>query len=413
MWQIRCFETRAGELFDEGLIHGPVHSYAGMEAIAVGVCSSLGPDDLITSTHRGHGHCIAKGLDLGRMMAEILGREDGYCRGHGGSMHITAIDKGMLGADAIVAGSTAIAVGAAHGLRLQGKDGVTVCFFGDGAANQGILHEAFNLAAVLDAAVVFVCENNQWAISTPISAVTRVDDIAVRAAGYGFPGVVVDGNDVLAVSEAAAAAVDRARSGAGPTLIEAKSYRIAPHSAARKEDSRAPEELEAWRARDPILRFTRYLVEEAGILPARVDELEAEARQTVADAVEVALASPTPEPGCRARRRLCTRRMADAGAAFVSVVADERPRADDLGRAERGAPRGDGARPRRVRDRGGRRGAGRALPGHGRPARPIWAGARDRRADLRGGAGRCRASAPRSSAAGPSSSCRSPTSSPS
>ena len=199
MCQIRSFETRAGELFDEGLIHGPVHSYAGMEAIAVGVCSSLGPDDLITSTHRGHGHCIAKGLDLARMMAEILGREDGYCRGHGGSMHITAIDKGMLGADAIVAGSSAIAVGAAHGLRLQGKAGVTVCFFGDGAANQGILHEAFNLAAVLDAAVVFVCENNQWAISTPISAVTRVDDIAVRAAGYGFPGVVVDGNDVLAV----------------------------------------------------------------------------------------------------------------------------------------------------------------------------------------------------------------------
>jgi pyruvate dehydrogenase E1 component alpha subunit len=297
MWQIRCFETRAGELFDEGLIHGPVHSYAGMEAIAVGVCSGLGPEDLITSTHRGHGHCIAKGLDLGRMMAEILGREDGYCRGHGGSMHITAIDKGMLGADAIVAGSTAIAVGAGHGLRLQGKDGVTVCFFGDGAANQGILHEAFNLAAVLDAAVVFVCENNQWAISTPISAVTRVDDIAVRAAGYGFPGLVVDGNDVLAVREAAGAAVDRARSGMGPTLIEAKSYRIAPHSAARKEDSRAPEELEAWRARDPILWFTRYLTEEAGILPARADELEAEARQTVADAVEFALASPRPSPG--------------------------------------------------------------------------------------------------------------------
>ncbi len=297
MCRIRSFETRAGQLFDEGLIHGPVHSYIGMEAIAVGVCAELGPADLITSSHRGHGHCIAKGLDLARMMAEILGREDGYCRGHGGSMHITAIDKGMLGADAIVAGSSAIAVGAAHGLRIQGKPGVTVCFFGDGAANQGILHEAFNLAAVLDAAVVFVCENNQWAISTPISAVTRVDDIAVRAAGYGFPGVAVDGNDVLAVGQAAAAAIERARAGAGPTLIEAKSYRIEPHSAARKTDLRSPAELDEWRARDPILRFRRHLVEVAGVAPARVDELEARAACDVDAAVELALASPKPLPG--------------------------------------------------------------------------------------------------------------------
>jgi pyruvate dehydrogenase E1 component alpha subunit len=297
MCRIRAFETRAGALFDEGLIYGPVHSYAGMEAIAVGVCSSLGPDDLITSSHRGHGHCIAKGLDPARMMAEILGRVDGYCRGHGGSMHITAIDSGMLGADAIVAGSSAIAVGAAHGLRLQGRDGVIVCFFGDGAANQGILHEAFNLAAVLDAAVVFVCENNQWAISTPISAVVRVDDIAVRAAGYGFPGVTVDGNDVLAVRQAAVDAVERARAGGGPTLVEAKSYRIEPHSAARKEDLRSPTELDEWRARDPIVRFARYLVDEAGLEPARVEELEARAAQEITAAVETALASPKPQAG--------------------------------------------------------------------------------------------------------------------
>ena len=297
MMRIRAFETRAGQLFDEGLIHGPVHSYAGMEAIAVGVCSILTPDDLITSSHRGHGHCIAKGLDLGRMMAEILGREDGYCRGHGGSMHITAIDRGMLGADAIVAGSAAIAVGAAHGLRLQGRDGAIVCFFGDGAANQGILHEAFNLAAVLDAAVVFVCENNQWAISTPIKAVTRVDDLAVRAAGYGFPGVVVDGNDVLAVRRSAAEALVRARSGAGPTLIEAKSYRIEPHSAARKEDNRAPDELDEWRARDPILRFSRHLLEEAGFTSTRIEELRESALRDVEGAVAFALGSPKPNPG--------------------------------------------------------------------------------------------------------------------
>ncbi len=199
MWQIRAFEIRAMELFEEKLIRGSVHPYVGMEAIAVGACAALGPDDFITSTHRGHGHCIAKGLDLKLMMAEIIGREDGYCRGRGGSMHITAIDKGMLGADAIVAGSSAIAVGAAHGLRLQGRDGVVLCFFGDGAANQGILHEACNLAAVLSAPAVFVCENNEWAISTPAAASTRIANIADRAAGYGFPGVVTDGNDVLGV----------------------------------------------------------------------------------------------------------------------------------------------------------------------------------------------------------------------
>ncbi len=164
MWQIRCFELRAMDLFEEKLIRGSVHPYIGMEAIAVGVCAALREDDYITSTHRGHGHCIAKGLELKLMMAEIIGREDGYCRGRGGSMHITAIDRGMLGADAIVAGSSAIAVGAAHGLRLQGRDNVVVCFFGDGASNQGILHEACNLAAVLTAPVVYVCENNEWAI---------------------------------------------------------------------------------------------------------------------------------------------------------------------------------------------------------------------------------------------------------
>ena len=273
MWQIRAFEIRAMELFEEKLIRGSVHPYVGMEAIAVGACAALGPDDFITSTHRGHGHCIAKGLDLKLMMAEIIGREDGYCRGRGGSMHITAIDKGMLGADAIVAGSSAIAVGAAHGLRLQGRHGVVLCFFGDGAANQGILHEACNLAAVLSAPVVFVCENNEWAISTPAAASTRIANIADRAAGYGFPGVVTDGNDVLGVRGVTAEAVARARAGEGPTLIEAKSYRVTPHSAATKTDLRPPDELDAWRARDPILRFSRHLAEKHGVEPARLEQI--------------------------------------------------------------------------------------------------------------------------------------------
>jgi TPP-dependent pyruvate/acetoin dehydrogenase alpha subunit len=296
MWQIRHFELRAMALFEEKLIRGSVHPYIGMEAIAVGVCAALREDDYITSTHRGHGHCVAKGLDLKLMMAEIIGREDGYCRGRGGSMHITAMDKGMLGADAIVAGSSAMAVGAAHGLRLQGRDNVVVCFFGDGASNQGILHEACNLAAVLSAPVIYVCENNEWAISTPAAASTKIANIADRAAGYGMPGVVVDGNDVLAVREVTREATERARAGDGPTLIEAKSYRVTPHSAATKTDLRPPEDLDAWRARDPILGFSRYLSEKIGVEPARVEEIEAQAEQDVADAVEFALASPRPEP---------------------------------------------------------------------------------------------------------------------
>lgn len=296
MWQIRWFELRAMELFEEKLIRGSVHPYIGMEAIAVGVCAALRNDDYITSTHRGHGHCVAKGLDLKLMMAEIIGREDGYCRGRGGSMHITAIDEGMLGADAIVAGSSAIAVGAAHGLRLQGRDSVVVCFFGDGAANQGILHEACNLGAVLDAPVVFVCENNEWAISTPAAASTRIENIADRAAGYGFPGVIVDGNDLLAVRDVTATAVARARAGGGPTLVEAKSYRVTSHSAATKTDLRPPEELEAWRARDPILSFSRYLNSEVGVEADRLEQIEEEARRDVEAAVEFALASPRPEP---------------------------------------------------------------------------------------------------------------------
>jgi TPP-dependent pyruvate/acetoin dehydrogenase alpha subunit len=295
MWRIRCFELKAMAMFEEQLIRGSVHPYVGMEAIAVGACAALRASDLITSTHRGHGHCIAKGLELPRMMAEIIGREDGYCRGRGGSMHITAIAQGMLGADAIVAGSAAIAVGAAHSLRLQGRDDVVVCFFGDGAANQGILHEACNLAGVLSAQVVFVCENNQWAISTPFSASTRVSNIADRAAGYGFPGVVVDGNDVIAVLEAMEAAVERARRGGGPTLLEAKSYRITPHSAATKTDLRPASELDEWRARDPILRFSRALAAH-GVSEQRLGEIEQQAQRELEEAAEFALASARPEP---------------------------------------------------------------------------------------------------------------------
>jgi TPP-dependent pyruvate/acetoin dehydrogenase alpha subunit len=295
MQRIRAFEAKAMELFAEKYIRGSVHPYTGQEAIAVGVCSVLGDGDYITSTHRGHGHCIAKGLELRPMMAEITGRATGYCRGRGGSMHITAMRHGMLGADAIVAGSLAMAVGAAYGLRVQGKNSVVVAFFGDGAAQQGIFHEAANLASVLDAAVVFVCENNQWAISTPISCAIKIENIADRAAAYGFPGHVVDGNDVLAVRAVAERAVERARQGDGPTLIEAKTYRITPHSAATPNDARDPSELEEWRERDPIGRLGRHLLED-GATQARLDELATRAREEVDDAAAWALESPYPDP---------------------------------------------------------------------------------------------------------------------
>jgi acetoin:2,6-dichlorophenolindophenol oxidoreductase subunit alpha len=295
MQRIRAFEEKAMHFFDEKLIRGSVHPYTGMEAIAVGVCSALSDQDFITSTHRGHGHSIAKGLDLKLMMAEITGRSTGYCGGKGGSMHITALRHGMLGADAIVAGSVAIATGAAYALRLQGKDSVVVSFFGDGASNQGIFHEAANLASVLDAPVVFVCENNQWAISMPIQDAINVENIAARADGYGIPGEVVDGNDVLAVREVAERAVARARAGEGPTLIEAKSYRIMPHSAATPNDSRAPEELAVWRDRDPINLFSQFLVEQGLVSTERLAEIAADAQREVDEAAEFALGSSAPD----------------------------------------------------------------------------------------------------------------------
>lgn len=296
MHRIRAFEEKALELFEQKLIRGSVHPYTGMEAIAVGVCSALGAQDYITSTHRGHGHSIAKGLDVKLMMAEITGRATGYCGGKGGSMHITAMRHGMLGADAIVAGSVGIATGAAYALRLQGKDSVVVSFFGDGAANQGLFHEAANLASVLDAPVVFVCENNEWAISMPIQDAINIDDIAKRAAGYGIPGRVVDGNDLLAVREVAERAVARARAGHGPTLIEAKSYRITPHSAATPNDSRPADELARWRELDPILRYSAFLIEQEVIGESDALELKDQARREVEEAAEYALNSPFPEP---------------------------------------------------------------------------------------------------------------------
>ena len=229
MLTIRLFEHRVSREFRTGEIPGFVHMYVGEEAVAAGVCANLNDDDYITSTHRGHGHCIAKGCDLGRMIAEIYGREDGLCRGRGGSMHIADFSRGMLGANAIVGGGIALATGAGLASSIRGGTQVSVAFFGDGAANQGVLHESLNLAAIWKLPVIFVCENNGFAESTPTAYATSVADVAFRASGYGIPGVVADGADVLGVYAAARTAVDRARAGEGPTLLEVKTYRFMGH----------------------------------------------------------------------------------------------------------------------------------------------------------------------------------------
>ncbi len=293
---IREFELNLVELYGHKQVRGTAHPYIGMEAIAVGACSVLGSGDYIVSNHRGHGHSLAKGLDPARMMAEILGRETGYCRGRGGSMHITAIEEGMLGADGVVGGGLGLVVGAAHVLKLRGEGGMAVVFFGDGASNEGLFHEAANLAAVLAAPVVFLCENNHWAVSTRTARAVSVEHIADRAAAYGFPGVTVDGNDVEAVYEAMVSAAERARAGDGPTLLEADTYRMTLHSLySSTADDRPAEELEHWRARDPIPALERRMTEAGDATAARLAELYADAKEVIAQAVQFGLDSAMPD----------------------------------------------------------------------------------------------------------------------
>ena len=299
MQTIRRFEEHASRAFLEGAIHGVVHCYIGEEAVAVGVCSALTREDKIISTHRGHGHCIAKGADLKRMMAELYGRETGYCKGKGGSMHIADFDIGMLGANGIVAGGISIITGAGLAAQLDGNGGVAVGFFGDGASNAGPFHESMNIASCWKLPVIFVCENNLWAVNTPASDSVSVENVADRAAGYGMPGIVADGNDVLAVHEAALGAVSRARAGEGPTLIECKTYRHRRHTErADQPDLRPREEIDAWLESDPIDRLVAQLGQQQGQLSQ--DEwraMDAEVIQAVEAAVTFAEASAIPEPG--------------------------------------------------------------------------------------------------------------------
>jgi len=292
MWRIRRFEEAVDDLFARGLMHGTMHLSIGQEASATGSCLGLRTDDAITSTHRGHGHCIAKGASLERMMAELLGKESGYCRGRGGSMHIADTATGNLGANGIVAGGIPIATGAALAYQMQGLDRVVVSFFGDGATNEGAFHEALNLAAIWKLPVVFVCENNKYGMSFSTEFSVAVDHIAERAAAYGMPGVTVDGNDVEAVDQAVSAAVTRARNGEGPSLVEAETYRWKGHSKSDKNLYRTREEIAQWRERDPIGRFEALVVERGTLTEDDVRRIRDEATQAVRDAVVAANAAP-------------------------------------------------------------------------------------------------------------------------
>lgn len=297
LWTIRRFEEAVEELFQRGLLHGTMHLSIGQEAVPTGACGAMADGDLITSTHRGHGHCLAHGADPDRMMAELLGRDTGYCRGRGGSMHIADVSSGNLGANGIVAGSMGIAVGAAFAEQQRGSGRVVTCFFGDGAANEGGFHEALNLAAVWGAPVVFVCENNQYGMSMPVAKATAGGDIAGRSCAYGIPGERVDGNDVVAVHQTVGEAIARARAGDGPTLIEAVTYRYRGHSKSDRNLYRTTEEIEEWRRHhDPIDRYEQTARDKALLDDDGIEAAREAARERIRRAVQGAHEAPPADP---------------------------------------------------------------------------------------------------------------------
>ena len=294
MYTIRDFEEKAEQLYTLGKIHGTMHLSIGMEASAVGAIAALRTDDLILSTHRGHGHCIAREADLNRMMAEFMGKETGYCRGRGGSMHIADVEGGNLGANGVVGGGIPIAVGVGLSLKMQKRDQIILCFFGDGAANLGPFHEALNMAAIWKLPVVYVCENNQYAMSFSVKKAFAIEHISDRAAAYGMPGTTVDGNDVLAVYQAVSQAVEQARAGAGPALIENVTYRWRGHSKSDANRYRTREEIESWKQKCPIKRFRARLVKEKVLTEEDADQIEQEAYAAIDAAMAFAEASPEP-----------------------------------------------------------------------------------------------------------------------
>lgn len=296
MLRIRRFEEKVSELFSDGRIPGFVHLYIGEEAVAVGACAALRKDDYITSTHRGHGHCIAKGGSLKYMMAELFGKETGYCKGKGGSMHIADIELGILGANGIVAAGIPIAVGAALSAKMRNTDQIAIAFFGDGASNRSTFHEAVNLAAVWDLPVIFLCENNLYAQTTPARAETSVENIADRATAYSIPGKIVDGNDVRAVYKTVAEAARRARKGEGPTLVECKTYRWRGHWEGDPQKYRSQDEVEEWIEKCPIKCFEAHLVKMGVLADQDLREIDDTVRKEVEEAVAYAEESPYPKP---------------------------------------------------------------------------------------------------------------------
>ncbi len=296
MYQIRIFEETAESLYAMGKIHGTMHLSIGQEASAVGAVLALRPDDYMLSTHRGHGHCIAKDAEPRLMMAEFFGKEIGYCRGRGGSMHIADVEGGNLGANGIVAGGIPLSTGVGLSMQMQGLDHICLTFFGDGAANEGAFHESLNLAAIWDLPVVYVCENNQYAMSMPVEDAFPIAQISQRAAAYNMPGVTVDGNDLFAVYEAVKTAVERARAGEGPSLIESVTYRWRGHSKSDRQRYRTLEERREWEARDPIERLRGQLRDGGLFTEEELDAIHAEARQFIEDSVAFAEAASDPDP---------------------------------------------------------------------------------------------------------------------
>jgi TPP-dependent pyruvate/acetoin dehydrogenase alpha subunit len=297
MLTIRRFEERAIQEYEKGNLYGFIHSYIGQEAIAAGVCEHLRIDDRIVSNHRGHGHCIAKGADMKRMMAEIFGRKTGYCKGKGGSMHIADFEIGMLGANGIVGAGLPIAAGSALAAQLEGGDRISVVFFGDGAVGEGTFHESLNIASIWKLPIVFVCENNLYGVNTPTSYSMAAENVADRAAAYSMPGVVADGNNLYAVYETAGKAVSRARKGEGPSLIEFRTYRWRAHfEGGGMPDLRPDFELEEWKKKCPVSFMANRLLESGIMDNDQLNDLDAEIMLLVQDAVEFALQSPNPDP---------------------------------------------------------------------------------------------------------------------
>ena len=296
MVRIRRFEERVSREFADGNIPGSVHVYIGEEAVATGAIAHLRKDDYIMSTHRGHGHMIAKGGQTDRMMAELFAKKTGYCLGKGGSMHIADLEIGILGAAGIVGSGIPIATGAGLSAKMRGTDQVTLCFFGDGASNLGRFHEGVNLGAVWKLPVIYICENNLWAVSVPTSCSLAISNIADRAIGYGIPGIVVDGMDVMAVYEATGEAVARARRGEGPSLIEAKTYRFRGHFEGDSGTYRPKEEIEEWLKRDPLKSFKEKLLEMKLLTEKKAEEIDQEMLAEIDQAVKFAQESPFPEP---------------------------------------------------------------------------------------------------------------------